>query len=192
MSHQFDRNNNLIDPLPNPVYEDGRTKQAFKDETDINVILKRAQKSGTISHLNRFEGRYADFSQYDFGENMQKLAEGREIFDALPPEIRSEFDQNPANFFQYVNDPANKDDLLKKLPGLAAPGRQNLDVRGNMTADEAAAAAKANMPAGPPDVPKNPNDPTQFDPDHPSPAKAVVPEPPTPPTPPTPPVPPVP
>ncbi len=120
-----------------PIYKDGRVKQSFKDETDINKILKRAQKTGTISHLNKFEGRYADFSNFDFFEAQIMLTKGREIFDALPSEIRSEFAQSQAAFFKYVNDPENKDRLTELLPGLAAPGRQNIDVSGKQTEPEA-------------------------------------------------------
>lgn len=134
MSMQRDGNNKPVS-LKQPVYKDGRTKQTFKDETDINKILARAQKTGTISHINKFEGSYGDFSDFDFFEAQIMLTKGREIFDALPSEIRSEFNQSQAQFFAYVNDPANKDDLLKKLPGLAAPGRQNLEVVGNQPAD---------------------------------------------------------
>ncbi len=122
-------------PLKNPIYNDGRVKQSFKDETDINKILKRAQKTGTISHINKYEARYADFSDFDFFEAQLMLTKGREIFDDLPSEIRSEFNQSQAAFFDYVNDPANKDELLKKLPGLAAPGRQNIKTSGITLAD---------------------------------------------------------
>ncbi len=89
-------------------YDDGRVKQSFKDETDINKILKRAQKTGTISHLNQYEGRYADFADFDFFESQLMLTKGREIFDALPSEIRNEFGQSQGAFFEYVNDPKIK------------------------------------------------------------------------------------
>ena len=105
-------------------YTDGRTKQAFRDECDINLIMARAAKGGTISHLEQFEGVYADFSDFDFHEHTNKLTKGREVFDALPAEVRREFGQSPAKFFAYVNDPANINDLAEKLPGLAAPGDQ--------------------------------------------------------------------
>ena len=116
-------------------YNDGRTKQAFKDETDINKILKRAQKTGTILHLNKYEGRYGDFGDFDFFEAQMMLTKGREIFDALPSEIRNEFGQSQGDFFAYVNDPANKDRLEELLPALAAPGRQNIDVSGKTSGD---------------------------------------------------------
>ena len=135
-------------PITPPDYSDGRTKQAFKDETDINRILSRAQKTGTISHINKYQGMYADFSDFDFLESELKLAKGREVFDALPSEIRTEFGQSPAAFFKYVNDPANANDLLKKLPQLAAPGRQMIDVSGR-TPPEPASGPQAAKPATP-------------------------------------------
>ena len=122
-------------------YTDGRTKQTFKDETDINKILQRAEKTGTISHINKHQGSYSDFADFDYFGNLQMLTRGREIFDDLPAELRNEFQNSPAGFFDYVNDPANKDRLPELLPALAAPGRQLKDVRGNKPADVVAAEA---------------------------------------------------
>ncbi len=114
----------LIALVPPLVYDDGRTKQCHADECDINKIMARFDRTGTISHLSKFEGVYADFSDFDFHEQTTKLTRGREIFDELPAELRSEFGQSPAAFFAYVNDPANAKELRKKLPALAKPGRQ--------------------------------------------------------------------
>lgn len=130
-----------------PTYKDGRTKQSFRDETDINQIMKRAQKTGTISHLAKHEGRYADFSNFDFFGNTLMLSKGREIFDELPVELRSEFNQSPEDFFKYVNDPANKDRLGTLLPALAEPGRQNIKTSGVELADDTKAReASASTP----------------------------------------------
>ncbi len=106
------------------AYNDGRTKQCHKDVCDINKIMARFQVTGTISHLEKFQGVYADFSDFDFHEQTNKLTRGREIFDDLPAEVRREFSQSPAKFFEFVNDPANAGDLREKLPGLAWPGTQ--------------------------------------------------------------------
>ncbi len=126
-------------------YKDGRTIQSYADECDINKIMARAQKSGTISHLQQYEGVYADFSDFDFFEQTQKLTQGREIFDALPAELRREFNQSPAQFFTYVNDPANIKELRTKLPGLAKPGDQLISVK-PLDADSQAAQAAASEP----------------------------------------------
>ena len=51
------------------VYDDGRTKQAFKDSTDINKILKKAAKAGTMSHLMKYPAPvYAEFQNIDLLE----------------------------------------------------------------------------------------------------------------------------
>ncbi len=125
---------------PAPTAKDykktGMTKQSFKDETDINIILKRAQKSGTISHLSKYEARYGDFSGFDFSEAQIKIAQGGEIFDALPVELKREFNQSSAQFFDYVNNPENKDRLAELLPDLALPGTQMVRVSSVVTADE--------------------------------------------------------
>ncbi len=133
----------LVEP---PEYKDGRTKQCFKDDCDINKIMTRFEVTGTISHLAKWEGVYADFSDFDFQMQTQQLTRGREIFDELPAEVRKEFGQSPAAFFKYVNDPANADDLRKKLPALAKPGQQLPPVV-SPTADNEAALAAASEPA---------------------------------------------
>ena len=129
--------------LVQPTYTDGRTTQCFADECDIKKIMARADKAGSISHLEKFEGVYADYSDVDFFTMTQQLTRGREIFDELPAELRQEFGQSPQKFFAYVNDPENADDLRKKLPGLAAPGRQ-LNQTVPPSADEMAALAAAS------------------------------------------------
>ncbi len=159
---KHDKNGRLVQP----TYKDGRTKQAFKDETDIVKMLSRAQKAGTLSHLQKFEGTYGDFADFDFFESKIMLAKGAEVFDALPSELRSEFNQSPEQFFAYVNDPANAEDLLKKLPALAQPGRQNIDLSGKTAPDEpqapvapltpAPAEPAAPPPPNPPEAPTEP------------------------------------
>ncbi|AXL15327.1 internal scaffolding protein [Microviridae sp.] len=138
--------------LPKKKYDDGLTKQSFKDETNINKILQRAQKGGTLSHLNQYEGIYADFSDYDFWEHRQKLAVGDQVFNKLPSELRKEFGNDPAKFFAFVNDPANQGKLAELLPDLAKPGKQMVDVSGKADPTPEAPPAPPNG-AGEPQAP---------------------------------------
>ncbi len=130
---------------PKKVYDDGRTKQSFKNETDIEKIMARADVTGTISHLAKYEGVYADFSDFDFHKQNNMLSRGREIFADLPAEVRKEFNQSPAAFFEFVNDPKNIEDLRNKLPPLAEPGRQITQVSAP-DADTQAALDAAETP----------------------------------------------
>ncbi|AXL15078.1 internal scaffolding protein [Microviridae sp.] len=131
---------------PAKVYDDGRTQQAFKDETNINKIMQRAQQTGTVSHIAKYAPFYGDFADFDFFENQRKLTLGREILDQAPSEIRAEFDNSPEKFFAYVNDPENVDRLPELLPMLAAPGKQNIDVTGK-TPPPAPSGAPSEPPA---------------------------------------------
>ena len=105
------------------VYDDGRTKQSFKDSTDINKILKKAQLAGTVSHLVAHGGEYGDFSNFDFFEAQNLLARAKTIFEELPSEVRKDFEHDPSKFFAFVNDPENADKLSELLPEIAEPGR---------------------------------------------------------------------
>lgn len=144
-------------PIKKLKYDDGRTKQSFKAETDINRILSRAQKTGTISHLAKHEARYGDFAGFDFQEAQLMIAQGNQIFDELPSEIRKEFNQSPQEFFEFTNDPAHADKLRALLPALAEPGRQHISLKADPRPEEAPlAASAAAKPAPQPD----PVDPT--------------------------------
>lgn len=110
---------------PEKDYSDGRTKQAFKDSTDINKILAKAARGESISHLQRHGAIYGDFTDVDdLLHAHERLERGKSIFAELPAEVRREFGNDLGAFFRFVNDPANVDRLSELLPALAAPGRQ--------------------------------------------------------------------
>lgn len=102
-------------------YSDGRTKQSFKDETDVNLIIQKHARMGTLSHLEQWGGTYGDWSDFDFQEAQNQIASATSMFEQLPAAVRNRFANSPEKFLDYVNDPENKDDLAAKLPELAAP-----------------------------------------------------------------------
>lgn len=100
------------------------TKQSFKESTDINKLLDRAAKGESLSHLQKHGAMYGDFSDIqDLLTAHERLKKGQQIFAELPAEVRKEFNQDPGQFFTWVNDPANKDNLAEKLPALAKRGQ---------------------------------------------------------------------
>lgn len=129
-------------------YDDGMTKQAFKDSTDVNKILTRQARAGTLSHLDRFAGRYGDFTGFDFQDQQNKLAQGKSIFEQLPAEIKREFKQDPTAFFDFVNKHADDPEKLRKvLPGLARPGDQLASLNHRKAPDKGGAAAASEPSA---------------------------------------------
>ena len=108
----------------NPKYEDGRTKQAFADSCDINKILKKAQKTGSIAHVQKYPAAvYADFHGYDLLEAYEMANRAKEIFADLPSEIRREFNGDAFSFAAFASDPTNAVRLSELLPAIAEPGR---------------------------------------------------------------------
>ena len=73
-----------------PEYKDGRTSNAFKDQCDINKMLAKAQKVGSIEHLIKYpEATYGDFDgEFDLLTAHNRIERAQQIFDDLPSEIR--------------------------------------------------------------------------------------------------------
>ncbi len=105
-----------------PDYSDGRTKQSFKDSTDINKILKKAQVSGGLSHALKYEEAvYGEFTGVDLLGAFEQCRRAQAIFADLPAEVRREFDQDAFKFAGYASDPANVGRLKQLIPSIAEP-----------------------------------------------------------------------
>jgi len=101
-------------------------KQSFRDECNINNIMAKYQRTGAIEHMNNHGQNYGYASSLDFRESMEILRTGQAMFDDLPAEIRNRFGQDPAEFLDFVQNPANIDEmremgLVETSPSPAEP-----------------------------------------------------------------------
>lgn len=101
-----------------------KTEQCHKDACDINKILDRHQVKNVRSHLVEFPPEaYGVFDGTDLQTAMSRIDRAREIFDALPSEVRREYNNNAIS---YVQDIASRvkagEDIGKLLPAIARPG----------------------------------------------------------------------
>jgi len=103
------------------------TQQHFKDECDVNLIIKRHEETGlwanTLAPATR-EPMFADFSDVpDYQTAQDMLINAEEMFMALPASIRKQFDNNPMMFVDFYLNPDNEDALraLGLLPPLEEP-----------------------------------------------------------------------
>ena len=88
------------------------TKQSFKDECDINNIMMKYIRTGLIDHVNRYQGRYGDFSDVpDLLNAFDIIEQSEEMFESLPSDIRKEFNNDVVLFLEFAQDPANADKL---------------------------------------------------------------------------------
>lgn len=103
------------------------TKQSFKAECDINTIMKKYEKTGLISHVAKHNGRYGDFlAAPDYLDAMVSVVQAQEAFSTLPAALRKRFGNDPAEFLDFVSNPANEDEMRKL--GLLKPLRPVDDV----------------------------------------------------------------
>lgn len=131
-----------------PIGE-SRTKQSLSEATDINWILRNQVQNGVIAHVNTHKGQYGDFAtSSDYHDCMNKVAEANAMFSTLPARIRGEFNNDPAEFLDFVADPDNQDDMVAM--GLIPPGNA-AEQLGEVEPEEGAAATDiAEDPAGGP------------------------------------------
>lgn len=95
------------------------TDQSQADDADINTIMRRYEKTGTLPDYGQ-SPMYGDFADLpDFMEAQEILRRGTEAFAALPSRVRAEFENDPARFVAYASDPANVDQM--RSWGLAKP-----------------------------------------------------------------------
>jgi hypothetical protein len=142
-------------------YDDGRTKQAFKDQCDINKIIKKHQINNAASHAVQYPPEaYAEFEGVDLLGAYEQIGRANEIFDALPSEVRSEFDNNALKFAAYASDPANINRLPELIPAIARPGAYfpNPVKRGGVGAGAATAPVEPPVSAPTPDPESPPSE----------------------------------
>lgn len=84
-----------------------RTQQHFQQECDINFIMDRFTRTGVMPPPK--EGYvYGDVSDYDsYQSALHSLMEAQADFDLLPAKVRKEFDNDPAQFLDFIQNPEN-------------------------------------------------------------------------------------
>lgn len=106
--------NASVRPYPKfvtPVIGESLTKQAFKEESDINNVVNRFVQTGDLPTLNDAEPNYGYAPSYDFREAMEVVQNMQENFEEIPAEIRAKFGHNPAKFLEFVENPENTSKL---------------------------------------------------------------------------------
>ena len=98
-------------PRPTPVGTVSLTKQSFTDECDINSIMRKFQKTGALTHVSNHAENYGFATSEDFSSSMQLVAQATTMFEELPSSIRKQFNNEPGQFLDFVQDPANLEEM---------------------------------------------------------------------------------
>lgn len=93
-------------------------------DCDINNIMARYERDGVITHVNRYQGHYGDFTGVvDYQTALHLVQDAEDCFMSLPAHIRKKFDNDPGQFLDFVSDPANADAMIEM--GLAVKPHQD-------------------------------------------------------------------
>ena len=88
-----------------------RTKQSFRDECDINNILRQFNVTGQL-RIGSVQPQYGDFSGItDYQSALNAVMAAQDSFLQLPAKVRAKFDNDPALFVEFASDEANKDEM---------------------------------------------------------------------------------
>lgn len=106
------------------------TKQAMKDDCDINLIVRRHAQTGLWNHLNPRQPSYGDFTgAQELQHAIAMVGQAEQDFYELPAEVRALCDNDPAVFLREVNNP-------ESIRELAAAGLPMADGWEDGAADE--------------------------------------------------------
>lgn len=110
--------------------DESLTRQEFKDECDLALMLKRFKRTpeGRAALANasgHAEGaQFLDVSSIpDFQSARAQLAQANASFMALPAIVRRRFDNDSAQFLDFILNPANIEEA--RSLGLAKPKEES-------------------------------------------------------------------
>ena len=93
--------------------EKSLTRQASKDETDVNQILERYSNGGFVN-VNAAEPFYGDVSEIpDYATALNIVREAQSQFAALPSKLRDRFNNNPQDLINFLEDDKNREEAIK-------------------------------------------------------------------------------
>lgn len=94
--------------------DDGRTLQSQTASTDINLLLKSYEKTGTFTHVAKQMPTYGDFSSAtDYLSSVLQVKAAEDLFLEYPAELRARFKNDPHEFLEFMADPNTTDEQIE-------------------------------------------------------------------------------
>lgn len=106
------------------------TEQSHKEEVNINNIVRRhgIDLIAKTAMLQSSDYQFDDVTGNDFQEAMQKVAKATQSFQNMPSELRKRFDNSPAKFLDFVQNPDNIDEVVNMGLAKRRPEIQPIEV----------------------------------------------------------------
>lgn len=115
--HQYDDAADAVERANTDIGDLGPslTQQHFAKDADINEIVHRfGIGDGSIPPAPNDPRFYADFTNVvDLRSALDRTIEAVVAFDLLPARLRSRFNNNAAELYEFVTDPANESEAVR-------------------------------------------------------------------------------
>ena len=126
-----------------------RTRGSQQAETDINTIIRKYEKTGSLVHVTKSIPRFDDVSSLgDYKDAMEKVIAAQSAFSELSADLRNKFANDPGELIKFLNDSKNHAEAVEM--GLVKEADSNLDGvvdAAEKAADEAKSTAAVEVEA---------------------------------------------
>lgn len=103
-----------------------KTRASQQKETEINGIISKYDRTGTLTHITRSVPRFDDVSNItDYKSALDQVLEAQKQFSQLPSDLRSHFDNDPGKLIEFLSDSKNLEKAVEM--GLVEKADTNLD-----------------------------------------------------------------
>lgn len=93
--------------------EPSLTDQSQRDDTDINVLVRRWMRTGVMPQV-RSAGTYGDFTGVgDYQSALERVRAADDQFLTLPASVRRAFGDDPAALLAALDDPSQHAELVR-------------------------------------------------------------------------------
>ena len=87
------------------------TKQALKDDADVNKIIKKYNRVDLMKQAYELEAIYGEIDSQDLQEAMNKVIAAEQAFEQVPSEIREQFGNDPGRWIDYATNKENLEQM---------------------------------------------------------------------------------
>lgn len=93
---------------------ESKVQQHFKDEVDINKMIKKYKKTGLMRGISPDKMRFGDFSNVpDYMTLRNKVINIEQLFMKYPSEVRARFDNDASKFVEFMQNSDNFAEAVK-------------------------------------------------------------------------------
>lgn len=93
--------------------DSSRTQQQFRDESNVNHIMKKFGRAGVVPSYPRQDlgSEFIDIISYQ--DALNALNESAKEFMKLPAQTRRYFDNDPGKFVEFCSNEDNRDEAIR-------------------------------------------------------------------------------